>query len=672
MEILRADPKIGNFMMSRVLRWACALSCLFAQASAWSAVSFRASTDSQSLTTEQTVSIEDSVQIIFQLETDQEGGHLDGLQANIDPSFELLNEFSSFSSETTQGFSGPSEVRNIQQITRIYKPTRLGTFVFSNIQARVNGKMLPASRNITIHVVGAQAGGGGASRSGSPGSPKVGGGTLSGMSRSSTKIPIQLRAEVNKTTAYKGEQIIVSYWFYRRVRTAGIQVDQYPTLPGFLREELEMPVLSPRRESEQVVIGGVPYTRSLLVRYAAYPLEEGKLRVDPMTLKYQYFSADAMGGIGQAWEDLGLSDDSIFNFFRKSLPKAGQVKSDPIVIESIPLPIAGRPDSFTGGVGDFSVSASVSSAEVRANEPLTLTLQVAGQGNLAAIAAPQVKWPAELELYDTQIKVKAEKGGRGEKTFEFLIIPRKPGHFKLPSIDLGFFDPGAKSYVTRTTPGFEITVKEGAPGASAPVSSKRVNSNARGSEESSGAVAAFLNDPRTIRALLILFAVLAGGFAVVAAGNLWRKKRRESQSRRSREDQPVSSRKEWEALKKTCQGAVRDLPWAEVTAAYEQLAGLLFDALDREIKNWSGSSELTLRSRSRSRNDLHSFLVQELRLPEEIWVNFSKILEFSELVRFASAAGAVSEAQARKDLTHWVLEGQRWVQALETIRKKSR
>ena len=153
----------------------------------------------------------------------------------------------------------------------------------------------------------------------------------------------------DKTKAYKGEQIIVSYYLYRRVRVFNIQVDKFPILNGFLREDLEMPVLGQRLDTERVVLDGVPYERSLLMRYAAYPLQEGKLQIDSTSLKYAYYPGS------ESTDD----EDPFMGFFRQMQPQQGQERSEQVPIEVLPLPEEGKPNSFTGGVGDFSLVAAV-------------------------------------------------------------------------------------------------------------------------------------------------------------------------------------------------------------------------------------------------------------------------------------------------------------------------
>ena len=77
---------------------------------------------------------------------------------------------------------------------------------------------------------------------------------------------------------------------------------------------------------------------------------------------------------------------------------------------------------------------------------------------------PKTHWPANVELYDSKGVVKAGKGV-GQKTFEFLLIPRQPGTLELPSLEFGFFDPKKGQYVTKATQPIKINVLDPLPGS---------------------------------------------------------------------------------------------------------------------------------------------------------------------------------------------------------------
>ena len=339
------------------------------------------------------------------------------------PDFEVINEYTGTYTESYYD-NGNFGVRNTQQFTRVLKPVHQGMLRISHILIQAGGHTISAP-DLVVEVSGAGAG--------TP-PPQGYGGSGMGLRGAGKRVngrSVLVRAEVDKSKVYKGEQIIVSYYLYRRVRVFNIQVDKYPVLSGFLREDLEMPVLGQRLDSERVVLDGVPYERSLLMRYAAYPLQEGKLKIDSTDLKYNYYSTPG----GGATDD----EDPLLNFFQQLTPRSGADRSEQLTIDVVPLPEEGKPSSFSGGVGDFNVTSAVDKYEVHANEAVTLTVKVEGRGNVAAIGEPKTKWPNSVELYDSKGNAKTGKGGVGEKDFEILLIPRTPGPLTLPGIEFSLF-----------------------------------------------------------------------------------------------------------------------------------------------------------------------------------------------------------------------------------------
>ena len=116
------------------------------------------------------------------------------------------------------------------------------------------------------------------------------------------------------------------------------------------------------------------------------------------------------------------------------------VSSNAASVEVMPLP-AGKPVSFMGGVGNFTLSSSISSTHVKANEA--------------------------IDTYDPKVdvSVKATAGGvSGTRTVEYTTIPRFAGKFKIPAVEFSYFDTKSKQYKTLHTEEYEITVEKGASG----------------------------------------------------------------------------------------------------------------------------------------------------------------------------------------------------------------
>ena len=577
------------------------------------------------------------------------------------PDFEEVNSYTSLFTKSYYE-NGHIGMRTERQLTKVLKPKRIGKLRISGISVKLGGKSLTAS-DLIVDVTPAGAG--------TPPTQGYNGiNAARGLGKRAGGRQIFMRAEISKDHVYKGEQVVVSYYLYQRAgaRMFNTSIQKYPDLNGFLREDLEMPSPGQPLPSDQVILDGVPYTRFLLARYAAYPLQEGKLKIDPMGVKYNYFA--------QRSRQNGNDEDLFSNFFQQQTPQEGEAQSEPITIESMPLPQNGRPVSFSGGVGDFSVTSAVDRYEVKANEAVTLKVKVEGRGNLAAIGEPKAKWPDSVELYDSKGSAKTGRAGVGEKDFEFLLLPRTPGQLTLPPLEFSFFDPAKNTYVTRTTEPVTITVTPPAPGSQVVLPNRNAapnagaNNKAQSPRKAADEMKPFMTQaPESSsgfqglpgwRWIYWLCGLAFAFFVLLVASDTL--KGAKDKATKLQQAKAKAHLKSFEHLHAKAKQAAQGAPWNDVTKAYELLTGAVFDALDRSYQ---------VGARSLSREHLEEILVGDKGLSAELWSRISKLLEFAELVRYASSIGAVQEKEARAELTKWVGEGEELVQALPlTIAKK--
>ncbi|CAM6055007.1 unnamed protein product [Sphagnum tenellum] len=594
------------------------------------------------------------------------------------PDFDIVGESKSVSIVAGSGVG----ITNTQQITKVLRPRKAGALKISAIQLNAEGKIFHAP-DIEIQVdPNSGSGGSGGTGSGGAGARQSGRLRLQGGAGNLTEDKAVgasgafLKAEINKKTAHKGEQVIVSYYLYHRVKIFNIQVEKFPILNGFLREDLEMPVMGQHLNAEQVLVGGVPYERLLLAKYAAYPLEEGKLSIDSMSLRYNYYS----GGFPHNRED----EDPFFGFFQQMAPRVATSQSERLQLTVVPLPTEGRTDKFTGGIGDFNVISTVDKYEVRANEAITLSVKVEGRGNISAIQAPQAVWPKSVELYDTKGKAQGGSGGKGEKIFEFLLIPRVPGPLHLPSLEFQFFDPVKNQYYSKSTEAVEIKVLDPAPGspliARAHTDSQDASLPAAVASSGGGGTQPqkeiqeprleelrYLKPPESgIQSVSLTTWILRVLYGVSGCLLIWLTAligKDLIQGGRNRLGLRLKARnlrnaKSWEVLTQAAQSAVSGAPWNEVTHAYEVLSSVILDALDHA---------LGLSSQALSRSELESILMPQEEWKGD-WARVKSLLDFADLARFSSSAGSVSEETFRRDLAKWVQEGRSLVKKIEDRR----
>ena len=133
-----------------------------------------------------------------------------------------------------------------------------------------------------------------------------------------------------------------------------------------------------------------------------------------------------------------------------------------IHVSSLP---AGKPAGFSGGVGHFTLTPSISQTEVQANEAVTIKLDISGSGNMKLLKTPAIDWPEGFEPYDPKVTNNFKtttSGVSGTKSIEYLAIPRSAGEYTIPAVNFSYFDIDSKTYKTLSTPEYTIRVKRGA------------------------------------------------------------------------------------------------------------------------------------------------------------------------------------------------------------------
>lgn len=520
------------------------------------------------------------------------------------PDFEIMNQFES-SQFSSVYINGKLETKSEKSVTFILRPLRVGSLKIRNISNA--GDQAP---DITVQVVRENS----YQKSAGDSAP-----SLKGDQRN-----FFVRAEPSKTKAFKGEQVIVSFFLYRRTKANIRDVMQYPSFEGFIREDLEMPILSGRPEFEAVNLGGIPFERALLARYAIYPIKEGKLKVDGFSIRADYIPRNS------ATDD--LMEDPFFQFFSQVTPRTGTSKSDPITIEVVNLPEDGKGGLFTGGVGDFEVSSTIDQTNIKSNSPLTLKISIKGKGNSSLVEFPRVNWPAEFKFYESQGHSKNLGQGVTEKDFEVVLVPLQTGELTIPPIAFEFFNPSNRSYVQKKTLPIKINVSQG---ESAPMDRSLEEKSAPAEEHSSqplelksygnlrlsekqkqDSTGIFLGQPwwRWVAWFgLLMFVTFIG---LVVYDHLKKKSLIHLELLKKKE----KIQADW--LKLTQEAKSAPLP-----SVLEKVSDQVYETLDDAFE---------IKSRTLQLRDLVNLLTENHGLDTEQCKSLSKILEFSEMVRFAS------------------------------------
>jgi hypothetical protein len=248
-----------------------------------------------------------------------------------------------------------------------------------------------------------------------------------------------LRTEADRKEIYVGEQVTLSFWVYGRVEIATVDPKSYPKPDGFWTEDIES---ASSLTYEPRTVDGVPYRAALIKRQALFPMQPGTRELEP-----------AVADITTGWIFAGHREHRVGN---------------PLTLKVKPLP-PGAPAGFLpANVGNFSLSAELSSATTELGSPVTLRVVLEGQGNLRAVALPRATGPSALKLYEptSQDRVSAVNGRiQGKRTQEYLVMAQQTGTFQVPSLSFTYFDPESRRYETVHTQPLSLTVTPGESGA---------------------------------------------------------------------------------------------------------------------------------------------------------------------------------------------------------------
>jgi len=146
------------------------------------------------------------------------------------------------------------------------------------------------------------------------------------------------------------------------------------------------------------------------------------------------------------------------------------VDSAPVTLDILPLPKEGELPGFTGGIGHFQLEPpKISPAEVRAGDPVTLTVIVKGDGNISRFTLPRPVSSALWQVFPptADAQVPSPSPFSGMRGFSYTLIPLSDRLRATPAIPFAFFDPQKKSFIDITIPPVSLKVNP-APGGAQP------------------------------------------------------------------------------------------------------------------------------------------------------------------------------------------------------------
>ena len=169
-------------------------------------------------------------------------------------------------------------------------------------------------------------------------------------------------AEVDKKSAYVGEQIILAYKVLTQIPVVQVELKESPSLTGFWSEEVNLPKTP---EARNRVLNGKQYTEYIVKKQVLFPTKSGTIEIP-----------------GSTFSLLVRTAGNLFSFPNQNVITR---KTASLSVKVNPLPETGKPADFGGAVGEFRLESSVDKNRAVTGDAINLRIRLSGSGNFRTI-----------------------------------------------------------------------------------------------------------------------------------------------------------------------------------------------------------------------------------------------------------------------------------------------
>lgn len=258
---------------------------------------------------------------------------------------------------------------------------------------------------------------------------------------------IHLVAEVSKENPFVGEAFNVVYKLYvsENISVSNWAVNEAPQYNGFWNQDIEIKGMNIQMGEYK----GERYRFIELKKAILIPQKDGNLVIEPMRMDIT----------------LGVPTGK-YNFFGEAILRSytESYSTGKKIIKVKALPLEGKPENFTGAVGDFKFKVSKNKEVLKANETAQIMVEVSGSGNFKLFDIPKLTTPEELEVFTPEYKENLQttlNGINGRVFSNYTIVPQFKGKYKIPKVSFSYFNPSHNKYYTLEAPDMFVEVVEG-------------------------------------------------------------------------------------------------------------------------------------------------------------------------------------------------------------------
>lgn len=151
------------------------------------------------------------------------------------------------------------------------------------------------------------------------------------------------------------------------------------------------------------------------------------------------------------FEFYGFSPNSFF-----AEPYTLSTKPLTVTIKSLP---PNPPNNFSDIIGQFKMNTKLEPRVLTVKDSATLIITLTGKGNFQNIEDIGFVADSTIEIYSSKSDMIINNKDIKTKKWEILLVPSKPGKFKLKSNDFVFFDPEQDKYISLRGENWTLNVK---------------------------------------------------------------------------------------------------------------------------------------------------------------------------------------------------------------------
>jgi hypothetical protein len=242
--------------------------------------------------------------------------------------------------------------------------------------------------------------------------------------------------ELDKQTAWTGQQVTGNYVLYTRVGVESFDMLSEADYSGFFVQNLN----SFNKNTEEHTIKGKRYISRILKSVALFPQKDGEIEIGTSQFRF--------GVVGK-----NEAQDPFSAFFGRGIQPV-MVSNDPktLKVKALPSPI---PENFSGGVGLYNWKVGADKTQLSTDDAINLTISVQGNGDDKRFLMQKLVLSPDFEVYEPKISEQEAYENTGEArhsmTLTYAVLPKKAGEFSLrPS--MVYFNTDSGKYVTLLAP----------------------------------------------------------------------------------------------------------------------------------------------------------------------------------------------------------------------------